>query len=84
MIKRRTFITLLGGRPVGWLLSKCRALDVFRAARYRPSCDRNTTIDDFLEARVPYCSTIVPIFLHKTRVDTGPGADAQILGKSNP
>src|SRR6266487_5376499 len=34
-------------------INEVRALDVFRAARYRPSCDRNTTIDDFFRSSRP-------------------------------
>src|SRR6516225_8045596 len=33
--------------------------------------------------RASCCSTIVSIFLHKTRGYTGPGADARMVGKSN-
>jgi hypothetical protein len=52
--------------------------------RYRPSCDRNTILGDFFRSSRPPCSTIVPIFFHKKGVDTGPGAEAQIVSEVKP
>jgi hypothetical protein len=76
-MNRRQFITLLGGaarrgrsrraaagddpRP----LSKCRRRLISRTVRYRPSCDRNTTADDFFRNSRPAAPQLSQSFFTK-------------------
>jgi hypothetical protein len=60
------------------------ALDIFRAPRYRPSCDTNTTIDDFFRSSRPNAPQLSQSFFTKKVWTQDPVPMRKSLGSQIP